>query len=114
MLVHGECWSPLHSDLTCKKHQSYDKLVFKGGTSCHLKKHITDFAVLNKVRAECDEQCVVRLNGQIIQDVSDFENLGLLLCKHKIRPMNERKKAMKESKVIGLLEYKIKAWTVQQ
>lgn len=35
-----------------------------------------------RVKSVCQKQCVIKINGQIIEEVNDFKYFGFILCKH--------------------------------
>lgn len=42
--------------------------------------------ISDRVRAKCQKQCGIRLNGEIQKTVNEFNFLGLILCRHSLRP----------------------------
>ncbi len=66
---------------------------------------IIEFESPYRLRTECEKQCEIKWNGQIIEEVNQFKYLGLILWKHGSMEGEIQEKVYqfrKSSRIFGL------------
>lgn len=68
------------------------------------KSEVTKFAQKYTVRGKCQKNCVIMLNGQIMEEINEFEYLGSTLYEHGRRDT----RVLQETEVLGSLSHMMK------
>ncbi len=57
----------------------------------------------HRVVIECEKECKITLNGEEMEEVNKFKDLGSVMCKHGGTEGETRERALQERKVVGSL-----------
>lgn len=77
-----------------------------------MKCEVIDFGDPYKIRTECQKQCLVRLNGHILEEVDKFNYLCSIPYKHESMEEETRKRALQGKKGVSL-EHRMRGRTVR-
>ncbi len=61
---------------------------------------------------ECEKECKVTLNGEVMEEASEFMYLGTVMCKHGRTEGETRERALQGNNLVGSLEHIMKGKSV--
>ena len=67
------------------------------------KREKVNFDCLYRLRVECPKKCEIRLNGEKMDEVSEFKYIGSILCKYGSMEGEMKEKAVQGRTVVGCL-----------